>query len=400
LQQQAPSSRIPVRNEGVISLSLYKEEYMMSKSKEDNGDLNLFQLDWKTILPRFGVDPSYLAYTKNTGPCPIEREGKTRFRFDNKDGKGTWFCSQCGGGDGVRLIAKVNGWTDQQALWELRREVKGIEREQGRPPLLPPRDQVREQKEDERKRASARNSLLAVEAEVKPIRENNAVGRYLMRRVVGLKLKWLSNQLGYVERLYHQDLAERDAFGKARVSHRPAMVARVTDRTGKPVTFHRTYLSPDGFKAKVSVNQVKKLMPGVRQLDGDFILVNRPTADPMWRIVLVAEGIETALALVVLTENRYPVLSCMAANNLAKFTPPKGCQMVYIFADRDPVNPKTGYRPGEHYAERLQARLTAMNITSTIKVPKTEGEDFLDILNKRAASSGSLQMRSMPKQTF
>ncbi|MDN4274980.1 DNA primase, partial [Citrobacter freundii] len=30
-----------------------------------------------------------------------------RFRFDDKEGRGTWFCNQCGAGDGLKLIERV-----------------------------------------------------------------------------------------------------------------------------------------------------------------------------------------------------------------------------------------------------------------------------------------------------
>src|SRR3546814_2638776 len=41
---------------------------------------------WPSILPQFGISPSYL--TGKQTPCPT-CGGKDRFRFDNKDGRGT-----------------------------------------------------------------------------------------------------------------------------------------------------------------------------------------------------------------------------------------------------------------------------------------------------------------------
>ncbi|MEH0833622.1 AAA family ATPase [Pectobacterium cacticida] len=41
------------------------------------------------------------------GPCPI-CGGKDRFRFDDLEGRGTWFCNQCRAGDGLDLVAKVH----------------------------------------------------------------------------------------------------------------------------------------------------------------------------------------------------------------------------------------------------------------------------------------------------
>src|SRR3546814_9555329 len=54
---------------------------------------------WPSILPQFGISPSYL--TGKQTPCPT-CGGKDRFRFDNKDGRGTYYCNKCGPGDGVQ----------------------------------------------------------------------------------------------------------------------------------------------------------------------------------------------------------------------------------------------------------------------------------------------------------
>ena len=43
------------------------------------------------------------------GPCPV-CGGKDRFRYDDKDGGGTFFCNQCGAGTGLILLRKLQGW--------------------------------------------------------------------------------------------------------------------------------------------------------------------------------------------------------------------------------------------------------------------------------------------------
>lgn len=42
------------------------------------------------------------------GPCPA-CGGKDRFRFDDLDGRGTWYCNQCEphAGDGISLVRNV-----------------------------------------------------------------------------------------------------------------------------------------------------------------------------------------------------------------------------------------------------------------------------------------------------
>ena len=57
---------------------------------------------WPRILPALGVK-----VIKNLHQaCPV-CGGSDRFRFDDKEGRGTWFCNQCGAGDGLKLVEKV-----------------------------------------------------------------------------------------------------------------------------------------------------------------------------------------------------------------------------------------------------------------------------------------------------
>lgn len=64
---------------------------------------------WVELLSRF-CDASLL--TSRHGPCP-GCGGRDRFRFDDKDGEGTFICSQGGGGnlagDGLALVQHVKG---------------------------------------------------------------------------------------------------------------------------------------------------------------------------------------------------------------------------------------------------------------------------------------------------
>ncbi len=46
--------------------------------------------------------------------CPV-CGGADRFRFDDQEGRGTWFCNQCGAGDGLKLVEKVFGISASEA---------------------------------------------------------------------------------------------------------------------------------------------------------------------------------------------------------------------------------------------------------------------------------------------
>ena len=65
-------------------------------------------------------------------PCPL-CGGKDRYRFDDQDGSGSWFCNQCGGkdrlgggGSGLDLLMRLRGWSYRQACQELNRYVAAV----------------------------------------------------------------------------------------------------------------------------------------------------------------------------------------------------------------------------------------------------------------------------------
>jgi len=59
-------------------------------------------------------------------PCPV-CGGNDRFRFDNKEGRGTHICSQCGSGDGFTLVGKMFGYSGFKEQATAVEEVLGIE---------------------------------------------------------------------------------------------------------------------------------------------------------------------------------------------------------------------------------------------------------------------------------
>ncbi|EDN1615589.1 DNA primase, partial [Salmonella enterica subsp. enterica serovar Infantis] len=65
---------------------------------------------WSRILPALGVK----VIKNRHQACPV-CGGSDRFRFDDKEGRGTWFCNQCGAGDGLKLVEKVFGVSASEA---------------------------------------------------------------------------------------------------------------------------------------------------------------------------------------------------------------------------------------------------------------------------------------------
>jgi putative DNA primase/helicase len=45
--------------------------------------------------------------------------GKDRWRWDNREGRGTWICSKCGAGDGISLVMQKNRWEFREAAEQI-----------------------------------------------------------------------------------------------------------------------------------------------------------------------------------------------------------------------------------------------------------------------------------------
>ena len=78
--------------------------------------------------------------TNEHQPCPC-CGGKDRYRFDNADNQGTWFCNKCGGksgtgggGNGLSLLMRLRNWDFKQAVQEIKKYL-GIKEDMPKPPL-------------------------------------------------------------------------------------------------------------------------------------------------------------------------------------------------------------------------------------------------------------------------
>lgn len=83
---------------------------------------------WQNILSNLGAEVPLNTHTA----CP-HCGGKDRFRFDDKDGNGTFICSQCGSGDGLDLVQRVLGGSVTEAAYEVA-GIIGIDTRSDNPP--------------------------------------------------------------------------------------------------------------------------------------------------------------------------------------------------------------------------------------------------------------------------
>lgn len=148
----------------------------------------------------------------------------------------------------------------------------------------------------------------------------------------------------------------------------PALVAAIRDRFGSIKGVHRIFLDPATGNKIAHENPRLALGP----VSGAALYTDRHATT-----LAVAEGIETALAFAQL----YPAIPAVAAtlstSGLRNFEPPHTVTRLIIAADFDPVNPRTGQRPGTQAAEALRARL---KIPAVIMYPDRPHNDFNDQL--------------------
>jgi len=291
---------------------------------------------WAGLLMGLGVDSRYL--NGKHGPCPICNAGHDRFRFDDKDGRGSWICSVCGAGDGPALLMRMKGWDFKQVAEQIESIV-------GKVSNAPIRQQ--------RNEASLREAMNRLWNIGVPVRIGDPVYAYLRKR--GIEPHEYPKALRYVERCRYQGDTP---------TYWPAMVAKVTAPDGSPTTIHRTYLTDNG--AKAPVGECRRLMPGKVEKGCAIRLA------PAGPVLGIAEGIETAMSAAHIFG--LPVWAAVSAGMLMGWIPPDGTEEVVIFADND-----VGFA-GQSAAFALAHRLTAGGMKVRVEMPPDVGMDWNDCL--------------------
>lgn len=285
---------------------------------------------WPGILRALGVAENYLQ--NKHGPCPM-CQGTDRFRFDDKQGRGTWICSHCGAGDGFELLSGLFGWGFVQAAKEVDRVIGTVQ----------PGAVVKERDEESKLKA-----LREVWKASKPVSKGDPVWTYLNRRI-GIDM--VPPDLRFHPALLHSDGGRH-----------PAMLALMRYPNGEAASLHRTYLTMDGEKAKVG--EAKKFMQG-KPLQTSSVRLG--TAN---RRLGIAEGIETALAA-----SRRFLLPVWAATNavlLEAWVPPQGVEEVLIAGDND-----TSFT-GQASAFVLARRLVRDGYKVQVQIPNVVDRDWAD----------------------
>ncbi|WP_105693657.1 primase-helicase zinc-binding domain-containing protein [Cronobacter dublinensis] len=247
---------------------------------------------WPRILPALGVK----VIKNRHQACPV-CGGSDRFRFDDKEGRGTWFCNQCGAGDGLKLIEKVFGVKPAEAARKVDAVTGNL------PPVTPEVIAAAEPETEASRRAAA------------------ALAADIMTKVR------LTSGNAYLDR---KGLADRECLTLTTmhktggVTYRAGDVAvPLYDDTGTLVNLQ--LINTDGLKRTLKGGQVKG---ACHVIEG-----KKQAGKRLW----IAEGYATALTVHHLTGETVMValssVNLLSLASLARQQHP-ACQIV-IAADRD-----------------------------------------------------------------
>ncbi len=298
---------------------------------------------WSEIMLQLGLDERYLS-GKHSG-CPLCGQGKDTFRFDDKNGSGSYFCGKCGSGYGVNFVMK---WLDQP----FKDAAKRIDEILGNLEFKPVEPKWEK---------DPRPLLRLIAQGAKPLTGEDPASIYLRNRglsVTSPELRW-HPALTYWDRDDSGNPVKRGKY--------PAMVVPVCDENGTSISYHVTYLAKG---QKANVPSPKKVMTPIKSITGGAIRLF-----PAAKSLVVAEGVETALAFN--EAFNIPVWATITAHGMETLKLPEEVRELTIVADNDKSF------AGQKAAYILANRMALEGRYVEVILEGTAGQDYLDIFNQR-----------------
>ena len=299
---------------------------------------------WTEILSALGIPGA--ALTGKHGPCPV-CGGKDRFRFDDKDGRGTWFCAQQHGtessnpsgsaGNGFRLLMDLKSLDFGKAA-RLVESVIGAE--------AAPVDRL-VQLEPRQDQAETLAAVWALWRSARPITADDLADQYLRKRL---------GTYAPSRALRFHPAVSRNGQPCA------ALLSAFVDASGELAGLQRTFLTQHGDKVS---GHAPRLTMGSLPAGGAVRLARHE------QVLGIAEGVETALAATALYG--VPCWSALNAGRLEAWEPPAGVTEVLVFGDNDTSN------VGQAAAQALSQRLS-LTLSVRVMIPPQPESDWNDVL--------------------
>lgn len=289
---------------------------------------------WPYVLAGLSIDVP--DSSRRHAPCPA-CGGKDRFRFDD-NGRGSFICNQCGAGDGLDLIKKVNNCDTTEAA-QLAADVLGIDyRETETDPTAA--SQRRGQLEADRQRhEQERQKKAAEDAE-----QRRAT---FARLYAGMRQRAIQGEAEYLQ--------SKGLTGfNYPIMPDGSLLLELVDESGE-VTAAQT-ITPQG---------EKRLLTGSAKR-GAYHAVNAPESP---QSVLIAEGLATALSVHLMRPDALAVAAIDAGNLLPvaevmRRKHPKA--QIIIAADND------HHQNGEANTGREAAEKAALSVAGWVALPPTD----------------------------
>ncbi len=308
-----------------------------------------------TIFPAFAITFKKKPHLHQ--PCPM-CGGKDRFRCDDLNGDGTYYCSNCGAGSGYKLVKEYSNNSDTYEIMSQIANAIGID---GTTPITDEQRQAwkRQQIEVERK-----NSEEKRQARLRA----SKIAQNLWQQATPIDLN-------------HPYAVKKQIY--------PSGMKQLDNRLLIPMFYHNCQT-----KVTTLVNlQSIGVDGGKRYLTGGltkycYNFLNTDTLDK--NIILIAEGYATAMSIVESLDYQYPCVVAFNANNLTPVAQsirnqyPK--HRIIICADNDKATEqKTGVNVGIKKATEA-CRL----IGGDVVYPNFTGVTTVDIVTNKLSDFNDL----------
>lgn len=295
---------------------------------------------WPTVLTDLHIDVP--DSPRKHAPCPA-CGGTDRFRFDD-NGRGSFICNQCGAGDGLDLIKRVNNCDTTEAA-QLAADVLGID--------------YRAAETDQKTSSQRREQMEAERQQRERERQQKSAQDAAQRRSTFARL--------------YDEMRQKAAPGESEY-----LITKGLNGYTLPILPNGSLFLPlvDESGAVVAAQTItgqgeKRLLKGSAKL-GAFHAINAPEQP---ETVVIAEGLATALTCHLIQPDALAVAAIDAGNlqHVAKVMRRKSPQAkIVIAADND--QQRGGSESGGTNTGKDAAEKAALSVAGWVSLPPTDNK--------------------------